>query len=62
MPDTTRDDARDKRQAILSAARELFARRGYEETTIAEIARAAGVAVGPYRTAATHILLMSVWR
>ena len=37
---------RDKRQAILTAARELFAGQGYEETTIAEIARAAGVAVG----------------
>jgi len=46
VPDTTRNDARDKRQAILSAARELFARQGYEESTIAEIARAAGVAVG----------------
>jgi AcrR family transcriptional regulator len=46
MPELTRDDPRDKRQAILAAARELFARQGYEETTIAEIARAAGVAVG----------------
>jgi AcrR family transcriptional regulator len=46
VPDNTRDDARDKRQAILSAARELFATRGYDETTIAEIARVAGVAVG----------------
>src|SRR5215470_10180819 len=49
MPDLTRDDprdTRDKRQVILHAARELFARQGYEETTIAEIARAAGVAVG----------------
>src|SRR5689334_8757812 len=45
-PQLTRDDTRDKRQAILAAARELFARQGYEETTIAEIARAAGVAVG----------------
>src|SRR5262249_2335373 len=46
MPDLTRDDTRDKRQVILDAARELFPRQGYEETTIAEIARAAGVAVG----------------
>ena len=49
MPEPMRDetnDIRDKRQAILTAARELFASQGYEETTIAEIARAAGVAVG----------------
>jgi len=46
MPELVRDDTRDKRRAILDAARELFARRGYEETTIAEIARDAGVAVG----------------
>jgi AcrR family transcriptional regulator len=46
MPELARDDTRDKRQAILAAARELFAAQGYEETTIAEIARAAGMAVG----------------
>jgi AcrR family transcriptional regulator len=46
MTAPARDDVRDKRQAILSAARELFASQGYEETTIAEIARAAGLAVG----------------
>jgi AcrR family transcriptional regulator len=41
-----RDDIRDKREAIIEAARTLFAKQGYEETTIAEIARAAGVGVG----------------
>jgi AcrR family transcriptional regulator len=46
MPHTTRDEPRDKRQAILHAARELFASQGYEDTTIAEIAQAARVAVG----------------
>ncbi len=46
MTALAKDDVRDKRQAILSAARELFATQGYEETTIAEIARAAGMAVG----------------
>jgi len=46
MPDLTRDDTRDKRQLILAAARELFALQAYEETTIAQIAKAAGVAVG----------------
>jgi AcrR family transcriptional regulator len=46
MPERTREEARSKREAILEAARELFARKGYEETTIAEIAQAAGVAVG----------------
>jgi len=46
MPEPTRDETRDKRQAILTAARDLFATQGYEETTIAEIAHRAGVAVG----------------
>jgi AcrR family transcriptional regulator len=46
MTALAKEDVRDKRQAILTAARELFASQGYEETTIAEIARAAGVAVG----------------
>ena len=41
-----RDDTHNKRKAIIEAARTLFAKRGYEETTIAEIARAAGVGVG----------------
>jgi AcrR family transcriptional regulator len=41
-----RDEIRDKRKAIIAAARTLFAKQGYEETTIAEIARAAGVGVG----------------
>jgi TetR/AcrR family fatty acid metabolism transcriptional regulator len=39
-------DTVDKQQAILTAARELFADQGYEETTIVHIARRAGVAVG----------------
>ncbi|HLH64054.1 MAG TPA: TetR/AcrR family transcriptional regulator [Ktedonobacteraceae bacterium] len=46
MPETTREDTRTKRRAILDAAAELFARQGYENTTIADIARAAGMAVG----------------
>jgi AcrR family transcriptional regulator len=46
MTALAKDDVRDKRQAILTAARDLFASQGYEETTIAEIARAAGTAVG----------------
>lgn len=46
MPEATRDETRDKRQAILRAARELFANQGYDDTTIAAVAQAAGVAVG----------------
>ena len=36
----------DKRQAIIDVARELFTTVGYEVTTIADVARKAGVAVG----------------
>lgn len=46
MSEAPRDDALDKREAILHAARELFATQGYDETTIAQVAQAAGVAVG----------------
>jgi AcrR family transcriptional regulator len=35
-----------RRKAIVDVAREIFARQGYETTTIAEIAAAAGIAVG----------------
>ncbi len=37
---------RSKRQAIIEAARKIFAVKGYEDTTIAEIAEDAGIAVG----------------
>jgi TetR/AcrR family fatty acid metabolism transcriptional regulator len=40
------DEAGTKREAILRAARTLFAKQSYEETTIADIAREAGIAVG----------------
>ena len=46
MPILTHEDITKKKETILAAASELFATKGYEETTIAEIARAAGVAVG----------------
>jgi len=36
----------DKRQLIMDAARELFTTKGYETTTMSEVARKAGVAVG----------------
>jgi AcrR family transcriptional regulator len=39
------EQARRTRQAILDAARRLFAEQGYAATTIAQVARAAGVAV-----------------
>ena len=41
-----KEDTRSKRQAIIEAARNMFALKGYEDTTIAEIAEEAGVAVG----------------
>ena len=40
------EEAGTKREAILRAARTLFAKQSYEETTIADIAREAGIAVG----------------
>ena len=39
-------DTRSKRRAIIEAARKIFAMKGYEDTTIAEIAEDAGIAVG----------------
>jgi AcrR family transcriptional regulator len=41
-----REDTRSKRQAIIDSARKIFALKGYEDTTIAEIAEDAGIAVG----------------
>jgi AcrR family transcriptional regulator len=41
-----REDTRSKQKAIIEAARDIFAKKGYEDTTIAEIAEAADVAVG----------------
>ena len=46
MTEKVNEETRSKRDAILEAARELFANKGYEETTIADIARVAGMAVG----------------
>src|SRR5258708_36483004 len=46
MTATIREDTRSKRQAIIEAAREIFAKQGYEDTSIADIAAAAGVGVG----------------
>lgn len=46
MPNVNREEIRDKRRAILNAAHDLFADHGYDDTTIAEIAQAASVAVG----------------
>ena len=46
MPTLTHEDITKKKESILAAARELFATKGYEETTIAAIARDAGMAVG----------------
>jgi AcrR family transcriptional regulator len=45
-PATQEESTGNKRKAIVDAAREIFARQGYEATTIAEIAARAGIAVG----------------
>jgi AcrR family transcriptional regulator len=41
-----RDTAENRRSAILKAAREVFARRGFAETSVDDIAAAAGIAKG----------------
>jgi AcrR family transcriptional regulator len=46
MAEMVREDTRSKRRVIIEAASNIFAQKGYEDTTIAEIAEAAGVAVG----------------
>lgn len=47
MPKETREEAKARtRETILKAARELFTRKGPDNTTIREIAREAGVATG----------------
>jgi AcrR family transcriptional regulator len=38
----------DKRAALYSSARELFAERGFKDTSVADITRLAGVAVGTF--------------
>jgi AcrR family transcriptional regulator len=53
------EQARRTRQAILSAARQVFAERGYAATTIAQIAATAGVAVDTvYASVGTKPVLM----
>ncbi len=47
-PPARQERSRRKREALLSAALALFAEHGYEETSIEEIARRAGVAVGGF--------------
>jgi AcrR family transcriptional regulator len=46
MTEAIQDGTQSKKQAIIEAALDIFAKQGYEETTIAQIAAAAGVAVG----------------
>ncbi len=46
MAEATQDGIQSKKEAIIEEALDIFAKQGYEETTIAQIAAAAGVAVG----------------
>lgn len=50
--------ARETRARIIAAAGELFARQGYQATTIAAIARAAGVSGETVKTAASKAELL----
>jgi AcrR family transcriptional regulator len=47
-PAPQQERSRRKREALLEAALALFAERGYEQTSIEDIAHAAGVAVGGF--------------
>jgi AcrR family transcriptional regulator len=47
-PAPQQERSRRKREALLEQALELFTERGYEQTTIEDIANAAGVAVGGF--------------
>jgi AcrR family transcriptional regulator len=57
------EQARETRQRIIQAARDLFVSKGYGGTTIADIARAAGVAVETVYAAFRnkHTLLRQDW-
>jgi AcrR family transcriptional regulator len=57
------EQARETRQRIVQAAHDLFVSQGYGSTTIADIARAAGVAVETVYAAFRnkHTLLRQVW-
>ncbi len=46
MPKRTHEDAERTKQAILESALRLFSRRGYESTSLSDIARFAGVTRG----------------
>ncbi len=46
MVEKTQEETRSKRELILEAARHLFAQKNYDEITIADIAKNAGMAVG----------------
>ena len=57
------EQARETRQRIIQAAHDLFVTKGYGSTTIADIARGAGVAVETVYAAFRnkHTLLRQVW-
>jgi AcrR family transcriptional regulator len=57
------EQARETRQRIIQAAHDLFVKKGYGSTTIADIAREAGVAVETVYAAFRnkHTLLRQVW-
>src|ERR1700737_3289962 len=46
MAEATQEGIQSKRQAIIEAAIDIFAKQGYEDTTTAQIAAEIGVAVG----------------
>lgn len=64
MPPLREDQKADKRRRILACAREQFATRGFDATTIRSIASASGVGLGTVMAYAEtkQMLLQDIWR
>jgi AcrR family transcriptional regulator len=64
MPKRTSEQAAQTRNALIRAARELFASRGYADTSVVDIASAAGATKGAFfhHFTAKEELFLLIWR